>query len=180
MLVAAVLYRLAWSQLIRTRFVHDNDIAGIMSLVIDCAAEAYKRLPIDKADRLLWCDIIELLSIRDLMIGEFKSTHDLGQEALKIRTEMQAPQDLKMTNCFNYIALALDSLEQHKDAQPWLEKSNQILKDNDEDLYVRLSCQNNLNSARNLYCMGEYEAAEKRIDQSLKQATAFDSWYSLG
>lgn len=92
---------------------------------------------------------------------------------------MQVRQDLKTSNCFNYIALALDSLEQHKDAQSWLDKSAEILKDND-DLYVRLSCQNILNSARNLYFMGEYEAAEKRLDQSLKQATAFNSWYSLG
>lgn len=160
--------------------MQDNDIAGIMTLVIDCAAEAYKKLPIDKMDRLLWSDILVLLSIRDLSIGEFESTNDLGHEALKIRTEMQTHQDLRMSNCYNYIALALDSLEQHKDAQPWLEKSNDILKDHDDDLYVRLSCQNNLNSARNLYCMGDYEAAEKKIDQSLKQATAFDSWYSLG
>lgn len=160
--------------------MHDNDTVGIMSLVIDCAAEAIKRLPTDKLHTLLWSDIVELLSIRDLTVGDFKSANDLSHEALKIRTELEMSQDLKMTNCFNYIALALDSLEQHKDAQPWLEKSADILTGHDEDLYVRLSCQNNLNSARNLYCMGEYEPAEKRLDLALKQATDFDSWYSLG
>lgn len=161
--------------------MHDNDTAGIMSLVIDCAAEAIKRLPTDKLHRLLWSDIVELLSIRDLTIGDFKSANNLSHEALKIRTELEMPRDLKMTNCFNYIALALDSLEQHKDAHSWLGKSADILTSHDEDdLYVRLSCQNNLNSARNLYCMGEYGPAEKRLDSALKQATVLDSWYSLG
>ena len=151
-----------------------------MSLVINCAAEAIKKLPEDQADRLLECDIIVLLSIRDLMGGDYESSEDLGYKALKIRTEMKMPQDLKMTNCFNYIALALDSLERHQEAQPWLNKSDALLRGHEEDLYVRLSCQNNLNSARNLYCMAEFAAAEDRVDLALKQATAFDSWYSLG
>lgn len=51
--------------------MYDNDIAGIISLVVDSAAEAYKELPIDKVDRLLWSDILELLSICDLIMGEF-------------------------------------------------------------------------------------------------------------
>lgn len=165
--------------LIVNRFVHDNDTAGIMSLVIDCAAEAYKKLPNNKSDKLLYCDIIELLSIRDLMQGEYKSAEDLAREVLKIRNGINMPQDLKMTNCYNYIALALDSLERHTEAQKWLDKSDAILRDHEEDLFVRLSCQNNLNSARNLYCMDQYEAAEKRIDLALEQATSFQSWYSL-
>ena len=150
-----------------------------MSLVINCASESYKKLPESEKDKLLYCDIVELLSIRDLMVGEYKSAEDLGYEALKIRTEMNMPQDLKMTNCYNYIALAQDSLGRHHEAQLWLDKSDAILKGHSDDLCVRLSCQNNLNSARNLYCMGQFNAAEKRLDTALQQATSFNSWYSL-
>ena len=105
--------------------MHDNDTAGIMSLVIDFATKAFKRLLSDKMDRLLWFDIIQLLSICDPVIDDLKSTNDPRHETLKIRTELEMPQGLKMINYF--IALALDSLEQHKIAQPWLDKPDGIL-----------------------------------------------------
>ena len=81
------------------------------------------------------------------------------------------PEDQKMTNCNNYIGLACDPQLHHEEAKMWLEKSDAVLRDNDDGLYVSLSCQNNLNSIRNHYCMGQYEAAEKGTDLSLAQAT---------
>lgn len=65
-------------KVIESRFVRDNDTAGVMSLVIDCAAEACTKFPADKLDKLLRYNIIALLSIRNLFVGDLKSSNDLG------------------------------------------------------------------------------------------------------
>lgn len=156
-----------------------------MSLVIDCANKVYQKLPEEQRneDQRLGCDIIELLSIRALTNGDYESSRHLAHAALDVHqgiSPQEKHEELRLSNYYNYIALALDSLEKHEDAKVWLDKSAAILRGHDnDDQYVRLSCQNNLNAARNLYCVGKFDDAEQRLDKALEQATRLNSWYSL-
>ncbi|KAL8896345.1 MAG: hypothetical protein Q9207_007750 [Kuettlingeria erythrocarpa] len=161
-------------------FVHDNDAAGILSLVIDTGCKAYYKLSEDSKQPILEADLLLLLCIRDLRAeGDFKSAETQGKRSLVIREELKIPQDLQITNCYNYIAIALDSLGQHDEAKKWLEKSREILVANDDELHVRLLSQNNLNYSRNLFSVEDFTGSEKKLDQALVQATGFKSWYSL-
>ena len=89
------------------------------------------------------------------------------------------PEDLAMTNGYNYLGFACDSDLRPSEARVWLEESGDILKDHDEDLYVRLACQNNLNRVHNFYCTGQYEQSKQVFDISMSQAIRFESWYSI-
>lgn len=159
--------------------MQDNDTAGVMSLVTHTSKDAYQKLPKSQKDQLLLADILILLSIVCLQNGDFSAAEDFGMKSLEIRRELMMPEDLAMTNCYNYLGIACDSDLRHSEARFWLEKSADILKDHDENLYVRLACQNNLNRARNLYCTGQYEQSKQLLDVSMSQATKFESWYSL-
>ena len=161
-------------------FVHDNDAAGILSLVIDAGCEAYYKLPDAAKQRVLEADILLLRCIRDLRAeADFKSAETQGKKSLAIREELKMPQDLQMTNCYNYIAIALDSMALHQEAKLWFEKSREILEGHDDELHIRLLCQNNLNFSRNLFSVEDFDGAEKKLDRALIQATGFKSWYSL-
>ena len=161
-------------------FIHDNDSAGILSLVIDTGRNAYYKLPQSAKEPLLEADILLLLCIRDLRAeGDFKSAEVQGKQSLTIREQQKAPQDLQMTNCYNYIAIACDSMGHHAEAKTWYEKSRTLLEGNDDSLHIRLLCQNNLNFSRNLFSVGEYEVSEEKLKQALIQASSFKSWYTL-
>lgn len=159
--------------------MQDNDTAGVMSLVTHTSEDAYQKLPESQKDPLLLADIMILLCILYLQDGDFKAAEDKGLKSLELRRELQMPEDLAMSNCYNYLGIACDSDLRHDEAHVWLEKSADIFKDHDEDLYVRLACQNNLNRARNLYCTEQYEQSKQLLDISMSQATKFGSWYSL-
>jgi len=161
-------------------FVHDNDAAGVLSLVVDAGKEGYYELPDEVNDPLLEADILLLLCIQDLRgEGDFKSAETHGRKSLQIRNHLERPQDLEMTNCYNYIAVACDSLKRHVEAKELLQKSRDILKGKDDELHTRLLCQNNLNFSRNLFSVEEYQEAEIKLDEAVLQATSFQSWYSL-
>jgi tetratricopeptide (TPR) repeat protein len=148
-------------------------------LVIGTGIDAFRKLPEPLRDQLLLADLLILFAICDLMIGDFKSAEHGSRKSLETRQGLRLPEDLQMTNYYNYLGLACDSELRHDEARIWLDKSVAILRGHDEELYVRLSCQNNLNSARNLYYTDHFDEAEQRIDLSLKQATGFQSWCSL-
>ena len=161
-------------------FVHDNDAAGILSLVIDTGCDAFHKLPEAPKERVLEADILLLLCIRHLRAdGDFKSAETQGKKSLAIREDLKMPQDLQMTNCYNYIAIACDSMGRHDEAKTWLEKSRSILVEHHDDLHIRLLAQNNLNFSRNLFSVNDFEGSEKKLDAALVQATGFKSWYSL-
>ena len=161
-------------------FVHDNDAAGILPLVIDTGRDAFYELPEAPKEHVLEADILLLLCIRDLRTGgDFKSAETQGKKSLAIREDLKMPQDLQMTNCYNYIAIACDSMSCHDEAKTWLEKSRSILVEHDDELHIRLLAQNNLNFSRNLFSVNDFEGSEKKLDTALVQATAFKSWYSL-
>jgi len=84
-----------------------------------------------------------------------------------------------MTNCYNYIAIACDSVGRHAEAKELLQKSRSILEGKDDELHTRLLCQNNLNFSRNLFSVEDFEGAERMLDEAVVQATSFKSWYSL-
>ncbi|KAL8715178.1 MAG: hypothetical protein Q9220_001136 [cf. Caloplaca sp. 1 TL-2023] len=162
-------------------FVHDNDAAGVLSLAVDTGHDAYYKLPDDDVKQpILEADILLLMCIRDLRAeGDFKSAEIHGKKSLAIRQDLKMPQDLQMSNCYNYIAIALDSLGRHDEAKVWLEKSRAILESHDDELHVRLLCQNNLNFSRNLFSVGDFGLSEYKLDKALVQATTFKNWYSL-
>ncbi|KAH7316733.1 P-loop containing nucleoside triphosphate hydrolase protein [Stachybotrys elegans] len=161
-------------------FVHDNDAAGIMSFVIETGEQAYRKLPDDLKAPLLEADILLLLCIRDLRTdGNFKSAEAQGLKSLDIRLGLDKPQELEKTNCYNYIAIALDSCGRHDEAKTWLRRSRDVLETKDDELHTRLLCQNNLNFSRNLFSVGDFDEAERMLDQAYSQATKFKSWYSL-
>ena len=159
--------------------MQDSDTPGVMSLVTHNSKVAYQKLPELQKDQLLLADILILLGIVYLQDGDIRAAEDYGMKILEIRRELTMPEDLAMTNCYNYLGIACDSDLRHSEAWIWLERSADILKNHDEDLYVRLACQNNLNRARNLYCTGQYEQSKQLLDVSMSQATKFGSWYSL-
>ncbi|KAL8804836.1 MAG: hypothetical protein Q9182_002330 [Xanthomendoza sp. 2 TL-2023] len=161
-------------------FVHDNDAAGILSLVITTGYVAYYRLPDAAKERILEADILLLLCIRHLRAeGDLESAETDGKKSLAIREQLKIPQDLQMTNCYNYIAIALDSQGRHQEAKNLLDKSREILEGHQDEIHLRLLCQNNLNSSRNLFSMHDFKGSEQKLDQALIQATSFKSWYSL-
>lgn len=161
-------------------FVHDNDAAGILSLVIDTGCDAFSKLPDLSKERVLEADLLLLLCIRDLRVeGDFKSAETQCKKSMAIREDLKMPQNLQMTNCYNYIAIACDSMGCHEEAKIWLEKSRSILVEHDDDLHIRLLAQNNLNYSRNLFSVNDFEASEKKLDTALVLATGFKSWYSL-
>ena len=157
-----------------------------MSLVTLASENAYHKLPESQKDPLLLVDIMTLLCIRYLQDGDFTAAEEMGTDAWFKRRELQIPKDLRMSNCYTYLGIAYDSKLQYSVGWHWLERSANILKDHDEDLYVRLACQNNLNRARNLYCFKNYEESKKNyeeskrlLDISISQAMEFGSWYFL-
>ena len=161
-------------------FVHDNDAAGVLALVVDSARDAYHELPDSQKERILEADILLLLCIKDLRAeGDFVSAEGHGKKSLVIRDDLNMPQDLQMTNCYNYIAIACDSMGRHDDVRSLLGKSRVILEGNDDKLHLRLLCQNNLNFSRTLFSLGKFDDSEKKLSQGLAQATSFDSWYTL-
>ncbi|KAL8948298.1 MAG: hypothetical protein Q9222_005505 [Ikaeria aurantiellina] len=161
-------------------FVHDNDAAGILSLVVDTGHDAYYKLPAESRPLILEADILLLACIRHLRgEGDFNSAEIQGKKSLAIREQLNMPQDLQMMNCYNYIAIALDSMARHTEAKEWLQKSQNILEGHDDELHIRLLCQNNLNFSRNLFSSGDFMASEQKLDCALEQAISFSSWYSL-
>ncbi|KAK8079199.1 hypothetical protein PG994_003006 [Apiospora phragmitis] len=134
-------------------FVHDNDTTVILSLVTDTGKDAYYQLSESTKDPLLEADILLLLSIRNLRgDGDFKSAETNGTKSLELRERLEQPQSLEITNCYNCIAVACDSLRRHAEAKMFLLKSREILEKDDDELHIRLLCQNNLNYSRNLFC----------------------------
>ena len=161
-------------------FVHDNDAAGILALVVDSARDAYHELPESQKERILEADTLLLLCIKDLRAeGDFVSAEDHGKKSLAIRHDLKIPQDLQMTNCYNYIAIACDSMGRHEDARSFLDKSRVILEGNDDELHIRLLCQNSLNFSRTLFSLGIFADSEYKLNQALTQARSFESWYTL-
>ena len=164
--------------------MQDNDTADVMSLVTLASENAYHKLPELQKHPLLLVDITILLCIRYLQDGDFTSAEEKGTDAWLKRRELQMPKDLRMSNCYNYLGTAYDSELQYSVGWHWLERSANILKHHDEDVYVGLACQNNLNRARNLYCTAterheRYDESKKLLDISLSQATKVGSWYLL-
>jgi tetratricopeptide (TPR) repeat protein len=151
-----------------------------MSLVVDCAGDAHETLFEAQQDTKIHGDILQLLAVRDLVAGKFDSSYTFAMKALDARVALGTPQDLKTSNAYNYVGLALDSLERHDEAKFWFEKKESILSSSDDDLHIRLRCQHDLNTSRNLYSTGNYAEAEARLNSALQLATDFKSWYSLG
>jgi tetratricopeptide (TPR) repeat protein len=161
-------------------FVHDNDAAGVMSLTINTGYDAYYKLDESSKDRLLEADVLLIVCLKDLRVeGDFQSAEAQGKKSLAIRDDMSLPQDLEMTNCYNYIAIACDSMGRHEEAATWLSKSRGILEGHDDELHTRLLCQNNLNFSRNKFSVGDYQESERMLDEACVQATRFKSWCSL-
>lgn len=161
-------------------FVHDNDAAGILSLVMDTGCDAFYKLPDFSKERVLEADLLLLLCIRDLRVeANFKSAETQCKKSMAIREDLKLPQNLQMTNCYNYIAIACDSMGCHEEAKNWLEKSRSILVKHDDDLHTRLLAQNHLNYSRNLFSVNDFEDSEKKLDTALVLASGFQSWYSL-
>lgn len=120
-----------------------------MSLVIDCAGDAHETLLEAQQDTKIHGDILHLLAVRDLVAGNFDSSYTFAKKALDARVALGTPQDLKTSNAYNYLGLALDSLERHDEAKSWFGKKEPILNSSDDDLYIRLRCQHDLNMSRN-------------------------------
>ncbi|KAL8852688.1 MAG: hypothetical protein Q9221_002448 [Calogaya cf. arnoldii] len=160
-------------------FVHDNDAAGILLLVIDAGCKAYYKLPKDSQKPTLKADLLLLLCIRNLRAeGDFQSAEIQGRRSLAIREALKIPQDLQITNCYNYIAIALDSMGLHEIAKKSLDNSREILVAHDDELHVRLLSQNNLNYSRNLFSVEDFTGSEKKLDEALTQATDIHQTYA--
>ena len=127
-------------------FVEDNDPVGMLSLMVNVACEAYRKLPERSKDPLLWADILEMLAFRDLKDGAFHSCEQLGHEAFVIRKEKGQEGDIRIHSSYNLIGLACDSAGRHEDAQGWLQKAIDALEGNNEDIR-RLAARNHLNMA---------------------------------
>lgn len=161
-----------------SRFVSDNDKAGVQSLVTYTGEKAFQQLLYK--DQVLEADILSLLGILYQKEGDFFASEYEIAESLRIRRELNdSPKDLAIVACYNYLGVARDSDLRHDEGKEWLEKSFAIIKDRNEDLYIRLRCQNNLNRARNRYATDNFEEAEKLLDKALELARVFDGWYSL-
>ena len=159
--------------------MHDNDTHSVMSLVMHTAEHAFNKLAPEDQNYLLLIEITVLSSILNLQEGDFKAAEEKAAKALQLMKEHDLPEGLTLTNAYNHLGLACDSIGEHDKAKAWLEKSADILKKGDDDAHTRLACQNNLNRARNLYCKNNFKEAEDLIDKAFAQATEFKSWYSL-
>ena len=157
----------------------DNDTAGILSLVTHTAEAAYKKLPEADSKPILWADILNLLGILYLMEGDFKTAEEKQMKSLEVRRELNSSEDLSINACYNYLGVITDSDLRHDEAKEWLAKSAEILAKGDGDLYIRLRCQNKLNTSRNRYATEKFDESEKLVDEALVLATHFNSWYSL-
>ena len=157
-----------------SRVVSDNDTAGIFSLVTHTADTAFEKLPSKDKDQRLKADIFNLLDILYQKEGDFKASEVQILESLQIRRELFSPEDLAIVACYNYLGVATDSDLRYDEGNEWLEKSAAIIEDHDEDLYVRLRCQNNLNRSRNRYATEKFDDSETLLNRALTLATSYD------
>ena len=97
---------------------------------------AYHRLPKDKQDRLVLIDIKILFSMLYLQRGNFKAGELEAAKSLQLRRDLNLPEDLAMTNVYNYLGLACGSMERHEEARDWLAKSAAILEKDDDELHL--------------------------------------------
>lgn len=101
-----------------------------------------------------------------------------GEKGFAIREELKMPQDLQMTRL---LQLPWISMGRQDEARIWLGNSQEILEGRDDELHVRLLCQNNLNFSRNLSLLhGRLSPAPRRnFDRAIAQAKAFGTlWFS--
>ncbi|KAL8823250.1 MAG: hypothetical protein Q9191_006031 [Dirinaria sp. TL-2023a] len=149
-------------------FVHDNDTAGILSLLMDAGCHAYYKLPDAAKQPILEADILLLLCIQDLRAeGDFDSAHYRAMKSLAIREKLGQPQQLQISSCYHHLAIALDSMGWHDEARSWLSKAREILESHNDELHIRLLCHNNLHFSRNLFSVGDFDGAEKKLDQAM-------------
>lgn len=160
-------------------FVEDNDTVGILSLAVNVASEAYKKLPEILRDKNLWADILELVAFRDLKEGAFDSCEQLSTAAYQIRLEIGQADRLVISNSYNLVGLACDSAGRHEDAKVWLDKAIDVTQGHHGDDVNRLASRNQLNLARNRYCVGDFEESERRCDMSMAAARKFNKTWNV-
>lgn len=151
----------------------------MLSLVVDTAAEAYKKLPESEADQILWAGLLRIQAVRDLMISDFSLCEQRAREAYRLRSEKGLTDDLTMLRFYNILGLANDARRQYAEAKTWWSKIDAVVDKRAGEEYLITACTNNLNASRNLYFTGDFELSEKRLDVALEQATALNSWYFL-
>lgn len=80
-----------------------------MSVVLIPADRAFHKLSEENKNYLLLIDITILFSILRLQEGDFKAGKEKATTSLELRREHKLPEDLAMTNAYNYLGLACHS-----------------------------------------------------------------------
>ena len=91
------------------------------------------------------------------------------------KNKLKSSEDLSINACYNYLGVILDSDLRHDEAQEWLAKCDEILKKGDEDLWIRLGCQNKLNTSCNRCGTESFDESRKLVDAALVLATDFNN-----
>lgn len=135
---------------------------------------AWKSWTILDKDPLLYATLLQYGAIQDMWIGEYQRAYSHAQEALDITLAHLEPNDEQVLNCYNDLGLAYGCKNDYTRGDDYFSRAEGIFQ-TDPAKYPAKGILLNANIARNDYCSGGYESAQRRLNLAMAEAIEMES-----
>ena len=152
-----------------------NDTADNLTWVLAAGLDAFQAWDDPSTDRLILAYLLEESATHDLYLGEFNIALTHAQESLRIRLSILPPDDEEVLNDYNTLAIVYGSRGDYDRGLNYLGRAEGILKE-DPGMFPLKSILLNTNYGRNLYLMGNFSEAERRLDLAWAELRGLDNW----
>ncbi|KAG9237386.1 hypothetical protein BJ875DRAFT_438544 [Amylocarpus encephaloides] len=159
-----------------TWYLFLNDTAENLELVLETGFEAYYAWDDLEKDVLIRAYLLCNSALHNVNLGEFHNALRKTEECLSIQKSKLLPNDEQILNSYNNLGIIHGSLANYTTGLACFEKAREILRSDPSENPAK-SILLSLNTARNLYCMCNYEKAKECLDSALADSYIVESWY---
>ncbi|KAJ8131732.1 hypothetical protein O1611_g1895 [Lasiodiplodia mahajangana] len=153
--------------------IHDNDRVNVVPKLLDTAASVFPKCREQDGGELVWAHLLSVRGMYHLATAEFVKSEEELTECLNIRSRLLPRDDFLMCLAFSRLGMAVGSQGRYQEGLDLLLKAGKALEGPAEEIPTmkQVWC---YHIARNYYCMGKYEEAERVLRAALEEA---EGWY---
>lgn len=155
------------------RYVHDNDTSHILPVLLDTGIKALLYFPETSRDMLLYAEFLTLRALNFLCTSEFVRAEESMAEGLNIYLDLIPADSGEITGSYSILGMACGSQGRYEDGAVWFQKAEQGSAE------VAQKIHENHNAARNCYCMGLYDQADRKLQAAMTGSVELDNWYFI-
>ncbi|KAK7990146.1 hypothetical protein PG989_010461 [Apiospora arundinis] len=156
--------------------IHDNDTTNEVPDLLETAGLAFRSVPVDEQDKLLWAFLQSLNCMHHLCTSEFIKAENEQEEGLQIRLSNLPSDDILLALSYSWLGMAVGAQGRLEEGLELLLKAGKILEGPAGKIPTRKLVWG-YNTSRNYYCMERYQDAEVLLTEALSDAERLKSWY---